>query len=113
MKKQPKIPEHLPLINNIEFEVKKAFKPHKIRMGNWRCNTRADRWEVSAELTDPGPINFLSVKNLSEAIGTESIDIGGWRKTDGCDTCDFGSETFLDVNICYYLNASQKQRKNK
>lgn len=82
-------------------------------MGDWRCNTRADRWEVSAELENPGPINFLSVKNLSEAIGTESIDIGRWRKTDGCDTCDYGSVAYLDVDIFYYVEPAPKQRKIK
>lgn len=100
-----KISEYLPLLSVVEKEVEKAFLASKNIIGSWhKVRVRGERkgvWRVSIELTNPGPINYSSIKNLSEALGTEMIDIGDWRKTEGCDTCDFGSEQFLDVTIMF------------
>jgi hypothetical protein len=51
-----------------------------------------------SSMYDSPPLNFSTMKELSDHFGTDEIDIDGYSQR-GCETCDYGSEYGHDVEI--------------
>jgi hypothetical protein len=50
---------------------------------------------------ESGPtITYDSMRALADHFGTTKIDIGDFSKTDGCETCDYGSTMCCTVRVC-------------
>lgn len=53
-------------------------------------------------------ISFKIMKQLSDLIGTEEIDIQDQWSTDGCDTCGWGAKTSAEF-VCYNVKDSHEK----
>lgn len=58
----------------------------------------------------PMPVNYDSLKKLSEFFGTDKIDIYGEESHPGCETCDLGSSYTVVLSI---FNSNLKIKKYK
>lgn len=57
-----------------------------------------------------GIYNFCKFKHLqwlSDLLGTEEIDLENGRYRSGCESCDYGSEDYIEI-VCYNIKAEDE-----
>ncbi len=53
-------------------------------------------------------VSFKIMKDLSDLVGTEQINLQDEYHTEGCDTCDWGAESGVNF-VCYNVKDESGQ----
>jgi len=46
-----------------------------------------------------GKLNYRTLKRLSVELGTEKINLAGGETGGGCESCDYGNEKYVEVEV--------------